>query len=253
MTHEKKGSSIDEKLASIQATGTPAVLLLCGLWWSNWTATPANAFATYLTVTLIEHPAGYAVTLWGLLASAKASIERVQNFLLLESMHKQRNKQLLRLEGVANNNRPQAPLAENVVFELRDAAVAALGGNDPVLRRVNMTVKRGEITMIAGPTSSGKSTILRAAVGEAKVLSGRRYKLHLSTAYCGQRVWLRSESIRDNILNGDQMDARWYSEVLDACQLRQDLRSMEKSDQTMVSSNGSNLSGGQKHRIVSIL
>ncbi|KAJ2124437.1 ABC transporter C member 13 [Coemansia sp. RSA 720] len=48
---------------------------------------------------------------------------------------------------------------------------------------------------------------------------------------------------------GNEYDEKWFSQVIYACALTQDLEQMENGDQTQVGSNGVNLSGGQKTRL----
>ncbi len=48
------------------------------------------------------------------------------------------------------------------------------------------------------------------------------------------------------------MDEVWYKKVIHVCDLEEDLDQMPDGDQTVIGSRGITLSGGQKHRIVSI-
>ena len=71
-----------------------------------------------------------------------------------------------------------------------------------------------------------------------------------SMSFCGQTPWLVNKSIQQNILGQSLFDAPWYSEVVRACALVEDLRSYSAGDRTLVGSKGITLSGGQKQRIV---
>ncbi|UED86543.1 metal ABC transporter ATP-binding protein [Streptomyces profundus] len=53
-----------------------------------------------------------------------------------------------------------------------DEVTAELGGR-PVLRGVDLTLRRGEVVALLGANGSGKSTAVRAAVGQVPVTGGR--------------------------------------------------------------------------------
>jgi phospholipid/cholesterol/gamma-HCH transport system ATP-binding protein len=58
---------------------------------------------------------------------------------------------------------------ENLV-EIRDVKFAY--GRWPVLKGVNMTVRRGSVITIMGPSGCGKTTLLRLIGGALKAKSG---------------------------------------------------------------------------------
>lgn len=82
-------------------------------------------------------------------------------------------------------------------------------------------------------------------------------------AYCAQQAWIRNESLRDNVLFGEDMDVEpwrsstyakresedWYSQVLEACGLATDLQQLAHGDMTEIGERGITLSGGQKQRV----
>ncbi|KAI0015928.1 P-loop containing nucleoside triphosphate hydrolase protein [Xylariomycetidae sp. FL0641] len=69
-------------------------------------------------------------------------------------------------------------------------------------------------------------------------------------AYCAQKPWLESGTIRSNIIGIHPYDPNWYNTVISACVLNKDIRALELEGHTTVGSHGLNLSGGQKQRIV---
>ena len=46
-------------------------------------------------------------------------------------------------------------------------------GDNPVLKGVSMTLKRGEVVSLLGPSGSGKTTLLRAVAGLEKPTGGQ--------------------------------------------------------------------------------
>jgi len=45
-------------------------------------------------------------------------------------------------------------------------------GREAILKDIDFTIARSSLTMIVGPIASGKSTLLKALLSEAKLLSG---------------------------------------------------------------------------------
>lgn len=110
----------------------------------------------------------------------------------------------------------------------------------------------GSLTIAIGPVGCGKSTFLKAILGETAFLLGKIALQTTEVAYCAQDPWLINGSIRDNIkgMSNDSLDEEWYSAVLASCSLDLDLAQMQHGDKTVVGSKGIKLSGGQKQRIV---
>ncbi|KAL4768016.1 P-loop containing nucleoside triphosphate hydrolase protein [Aspergillus nidulans var. acristatus] len=118
-----------------------------------------------------------------------------------------------------------------------------------VLRNISLQVPRTAITMIIGPIGSGKSTLIGSILGETVALGCPYEGSRSGVAYCGQEAWLRSQTVRQNILGELPMDQEWYRIVISACGLQKDLAQLPQGDMTSVAGNGTTLSGGQKQRI----
>ncbi|KAJ2115005.1 hypothetical protein IW146_002642 [Coemansia sp. RSA 922] len=143
------------------------------------------------------------------------------------------------------------------------------------LKDIDVQFPHGVLSIVAGPTGSGKSSLLSALIGEMTLTRGRillptvdsrldangdyRYRdiIELSDeglairdiAYVAQEAWLRNATIRENILFGEQYDASRYEEVLRVCALKPDFRILSAGDQTEIGERGVTLSGGQKQRV----
>jgi ABC-type multidrug transport system fused ATPase/permease subunit len=135
-------------------------------------------------------------------------------------------------------------------------------------RLINIDVEFlvGKLNIIAGPTGSGKTSLLMALLGEMQLIEGR---VHLpgglsnradlpvdpetglvdSIAYCAQEAWLVNDTVKENIVFASPYDERRYRAVLKACALERDLAILDAGDQTLVGEKGISLSGGQKQRI----
>ncbi|KAI8979837.1 hypothetical protein BDF20DRAFT_871958 [Mycotypha africana] len=128
----------------------------------------------------------------------------------------------------------------------------------------------GKLTIVCGPTGSGKSSFLNALLGEMDIASGRVYlpshtvlakdnspktdpnfpQLYLDkVAYVAQQPFLQHASLRDNILFGLPYDSERYKKTLYQCALIKDLMILPDGDRTEIGEKGISLSGGQKQRV----
>lgn len=112
----------------------------------------------------------------------------------------------------------------------------------------------GKISIIAGATGSGKSSLLMALLGEMiyqPTASDSQFVLPRANgvAYSAQSSWVMAGTIRENILFGSPYDEARYKAVLRQCALEKDLELFDAGDQTELGEKGLNASGGQKARI----
>jgi ABC-type multidrug transport system fused ATPase/permease subunit len=138
-----------------------------------------------------------------------------------------------------------------------------------VLRDISLEFPNGALSVISGPTGSGKSLLLAAILGEAEVLSGNirvprsppvherfdskatagNWIIPSAIAFVSQTPWIENATIKDNILFGLPLDPKRYDEVISTCALTKDLAMFEDGDSTEVGAQGISLSGGQKWRL----
>jgi ATP-binding cassette subfamily C (CFTR/MRP) protein 1 len=129
-----------------------------------------------------------------------------------------------------------------------DKVEHAASGPKFTIKNLTLSLKKGEILAIIGSFGSGKSSILRAILGDMETVSGS-IKVRGSIAYVPQTPWIMHGTVRDNILFGKAFDKAWYMRVVRACCLLADFRMLEEHDMTFLSEGGINLSGGQRQRI----
>ncbi|KAI2968248.1 hypothetical protein CBS147323_4440 [Aspergillus niger] len=200
-----------------------------------------------------------------LLVSAYKCIQRVQSF--LEEHSSMQAKGTLSLQETVDAHGKD--IIELNCKPLPDASVSLdgeecgtlikfhnacySGGNtegEVLLSDLTLVIRQGSAVVVAGSIGSGKSSLLKAILGELCFVSGYSYiRPHLRMAYCAQEPWLLNDTIRNNILGGRAMDSGWYQQVLEAVHLLPDLDSLSERDSTIIGHGGSRLSGGQRQRI----
>ncbi|PYI02730.1 P-loop containing nucleoside triphosphate hydrolase protein [Aspergillus sclerotiicarbonarius CBS 121057] len=137
------------------------------------------------------------------------------------------------------------------------------------LRNLNLVFPNHALSVISGPTGSGKSLLLAAILGEVEVLDGyvhvprdaspqdrfdnkataANWILPTAIAFVSQTPWIENATIKNNILFGLPLDPARYQQVIEACALTADLALFEDGDETEVGVQGVSLSGGQKWRL----
>jgi ABC-type bacteriocin/lantibiotic exporter with double-glycine peptidase domain len=136
-----------------------------------------------------------------------------------------------------------------VAIKLEKVSLEWLKDKAPLLTDINLSIKRGTLSFIVGPSGVGKSTLLYALLGECPILEGTITTTVTDIAWCEQTTWLVNQTIRDNILSGSALDETLLSTVVHCCDLQEDLNSLPAGNETRIGSKGTALSDGQKQRI----
>ncbi|XP_043284228.1 ATP-binding cassette subfamily C member 4-like isoform X2 [Venturia canescens] len=117
-----------------------------------------------------------------------------------------------------------------------------------VLDRLNVTVGRGKLYVVIGAVGAGKSSLLKAILGEMTLSEGHVASVG-SRSYASQEAWVYGGTVRENILFNSLYNRQRYQRVVKACALLRDFKQFSQGDQTIVGDRGTSLSGGQKARI----
>ncbi|XP_044061552.1 multidrug resistance-associated protein 5 isoform X2 [Siniperca chuatsi] len=116
------------------------------------------------------------------------------------------------------------------------------------LHRIDLRIKMGSLVGICGGVGSGKSSLLSALLGQMTLLEGNVAAIG-GFAYVSQQAWILNDSLKENILFGNECDQDKYNAVLEACCLLPDLAELPYGDMTEIGERGANLSGGQRQRV----
>jgi ATP-binding cassette, subfamily B, bacterial len=145
------------------------------------------------------------------------------------------------------------------MLEIRNLTCLYPGTNSGV-SGINLTLKRGTLTVITGPIGAGKTTLLRAVLGLLPLNEGQllwngqvisdlaSFMLPPRSAYTAQVPRLFSESLRQNILLGLPPDETALNRALHAAVLDHDVTELARGLDTLIGPKGVKLSGGQVQR-----
>lgn len=225
-----------------------------------------QAFTSLAIVNLLTDPTAKLVSAIPNTASSVGCFDRIQKFLVTPPRVEQRDGVLgtaavssqtvgfssddVELAGVS---RSTSSFSQRVVCA-RKLSIRPSASSDVILKDIGFSIPRGSLTMIVGPVASGKTTLLKAILGEIPYEDGGYLSISdRRMAFCSQVPWLPNTSIRDAISgpcgNSAPFDDAWYQKCLYACDLLHDISLLSEGDITRLGTGGAALSGGQKHRI----
>ncbi|CAG8494646.1 10597_t:CDS:10 [Diversispora eburnea] len=210
---------------------------------------PVLAMLGCLCVKLLAYPspdnvldASTIFTVLALFYTVRATLGALDSFKRLDTFLMTNELEPIKQDDEPINGDP------NLRIYINDADFIYEGAVNPTLKFLNMKVKQGECFAIVGDVGAGKSSILAAIIGQLRKENGIR-KIRGSISYVPHDAWLLNATLRDNILFGNDFDAKRYSDVLHVCALNRDLSLLSYSDATEIGDRGVNLSLGQRQRV----
>ncbi|KAJ4153877.1 hypothetical protein LMH87_010345 [Akanthomyces muscarius] len=248
--------------SAIGETITPVLVVAGTMFWTRASEpiTSARFFTTLAVVTLISRPLADFLTGLPAWTSAFGAVDRIQAYLKQEEDADERKilvSQIATDSGSSSGAQPRNSIAlrnrqpsqrPRAAVKLQSVAVS-VGPSASVLKDVTISIPFGQTTVLTGPVGCGKSALLSAITGQAKLSAGSVAVCTKKIAYCAQRPWLRNTTIQKNILGFSSYNAALYQRVIFTCALDTDLKELPLGDQTLCGSDGCKLSGGQRSRI----
>ncbi|OAA76844.1 ABC transporter, transmembrane domain, type 1 [Akanthomyces lecanii RCEF 1005] len=213
--------------SAIGETITPVLVVAGTMFWTRASEpiTSARFFTTLAVVTLISRPLADFLTGLPAWTSAFGAVDRIQAYLKQEEDADERKilvSQIATDSGSSSGAQPRNSIAlrnrqpsqrPRVAVKLQSVAVS-VGPSASVLKDVTISIPFGQTTVLTGPVGCGKSALLSAITGQAKLSAGSVAVCTKKIAYCAQRPWLRNTTIQRNILGFSSYNAALYQRVI---------------------------------------
>ena len=176
----------------------------------------------------------------------------------------------LLLEKFINENDKLPPNEKNIfkdkpknIIEINDVSFSYKDSNFTQIKKLNLSIKEGEVVAITGKTGSGKSTIFLMLLGLLKPSTGsilynnQNIFSHIRSwrkliGYVSQKIYLLDRSIKENIqfnFENNHADEKKMHQALNIADLEKVIKDMKYGINTVVGNDGIMLSGGEKQRI----
>lgn len=151
-----------------------------------------------------------------------------------------------------------APKGQLVVENL---VAMAPGSQLPILKGISLALQAGEVLVVVGPSSSGKTTLARLLMGLWPAANGKvrldgvdifswdKAELGPHLGYLPQEVELFDGTLADNIARFGDNDAQNIEAVARAVGLHDSIMAMPKGYDSQVGREGAILSGGLRQRV----
>lgn len=246
-----------------EAVAPPLTLMMFVLLEGRRALDPSTAFTSLALVALLTSPIQELIHAVPQFQTAIASLDRVQDFLLLgedtaivsqatDEIDTTRNPDpVTSSEPTAIKARPKDDIGVSTVLSLANVSVLLGADQQRVLHNITIDLKRRRTHLLVGAVGSGKSVLLKAILGDLPFSHGERRlrSRDEGMAFCAQDAWLPNDTVRSLLIGQSDFDCIWYSTVVSACALTSDIGSLPQGDETLVGTKGVSLSGGQRQRL----
>jgi ATP-binding cassette subfamily C protein len=213
---------------------------------------------------------GMAVYLAAASRVAPSALRIQQGFLTIKNNLGNAQISLTLIETFTQDSTPllkEEPKQKNEVFEgkisVKNVDFIYSDAKEKTLANISAEISQGEMLAVVGASGMGKSTfidlilgVVSPTKGEIKV-SNRKPQQAVqiwpgSMAYVPQNISIINGTIKENILIGfteNEISERQLQSAIIGAQLDEFIASLPSKENTLISENGLNLSGGQKQKI----
>jgi ATP-binding cassette, subfamily B, multidrug efflux pump len=164
---------------------------------------------------------------------------------------------------IADKGSPMEPEEFSSDILIKNLEFTYNQSKEPVLKSINLTIKKGSSLAIIGHTGSGKSTLVNLIprifdpptgsifIDGIDILDIPLKKLRDNIGFVSQETFLFSDTIEENIKSGahyvDSIDE--VKKIATFVRLKEEIESFKDGFNSVLGERGINLSGGQKQRM----
>jgi len=144
---------------------------------------------------------------------------------------------------------------------LEQVVVVPPNGKEPSIRGISMSINKGDVVGIIGPSAAGKSSLARAVLGLWPLANGKvrldgadisqwdKVRLGQYIGYLPQDIELFEGTVSENIARFGEIDAKKVVEAAQKASVHDMILKLPDGYDTKIGIGGSSLSGGQRQRI----
>lgn len=181
---------------------------------------------------------------------AKISIER------LGEIHNKEDEENIEDEKVTH-------IPDNATLKLNNISFRYVGGLEPVIKNLNLSIPPNKTTAIVGVSGSGKTTLMKLLLRFYEVEIGEIYVNNFNLKTISQKVWrdhcgvvmqegyIFNDTIANNIAVGQNfIDKQKLAHAIDVANISDYIDGLPLGFNTKIGNEGSGLSTGQKQRLL---
>lgn len=227
--------------------GAGAILVIHG------SISPISMIAANVLMTRVLSPVDQLVGGWRSFHSMRSAIGRLHDLL-----DKQLDQSLLQYKG-----QPSLPLNEQsngVTIECKNLTLTVDGRARPVLKNISAAFPSGTLTVIMGPSGSGKSSLVRLILGACNLsqvsgellVNGQPHDAgagNASVGYLPQEIELFDASVAENIARLSESDPQRVVQAAKSAAVHEAILNLPHGYETQIGDDGRNLSGGMRQRL----